>query len=103
MRSLTDRYQKYLSEISSDIQEPSLEKNQKEKTTPPDKKVISWEERLKEIKNSYPRAYESWNEAEEKELEQLFKAGLKPSEISKKLERQPSAIRSRLRKLGLIE
>ena len=102
MRSLTNRYQRYLTEISSEMKKTSVNEIQKEQTTPLDKKVISWEERLKEIKKSYPRAYESWNEEEERELEQLFKSGLKPSEISKKLKRQPSAIRSRLRRLGLL-
>lgn len=36
-------------------------------------------------------------------LEKLFNSGLTTSEVSKKLERQPGAIRSRLQKLGLIE
>ena len=103
MGSLTNRYQKYLTKISSEMKKTSVDGIQEEQTTPPDKKVISWEERLKEIKKSYPKAYESWNEEEERKLEQLFKSGLKPSEISKKLKRQPSAIRSRLRRLGLLK
>ena len=102
MRSLNKRYQKYLTEVSSEMKKTSVDEIQKEQTTPPEKKAISWDERLKEIKKSYPRAYESWNEEEERELEQLFKSGLKPSEISKKLKRQPNAIRSRLRRLGLL-
>ena len=43
------------------------------------------------------------NEEEEKNLVQLFKSGLKPSDISKKLGRKPGAIRSRLRRIGLLE
>lgn len=103
MTSLTNRYQRYLANISSQMKEPLVEEKQETQTTQSSKMSQGWEERLKEIKKSYPRAYQSWNETEEKELVHLFKEGLKPSEISKKLERQPSAIRSRLRKLKLIE
>ncbi|MEM4258761.1 MAG: hypothetical protein QXL17_06390 [Candidatus Thermoplasmatota archaeon] len=97
IRSLTNRYQKYLAEISS------TEFELEEKNILSDNKIIGWTHRIREIKKSYPRAYESWNETEERELEQLFKTGLTPSEISKKLKRQPGAIRSRLRRLGLLE
>jgi DNA-directed RNA polymerase specialized sigma24 family protein len=103
MTSLTNRYQRYLTNISSQMNEPPIEENLEEQSMQSFSLSTDWNERIKEIKKSYPRAYQGWNEVEEKELIQLFKEGLKPSEISKKLQRQPSAIRSRLRKLGLIE
>jgi len=65
--------------------------------------IISSLKDLKEIRKLYPRAYRSWNEEDDMDLEKLFNSGLKVSEISKKLERRPGAIGSRLKKLELIE
>jgi hypothetical protein len=54
-------------------------------------------------KAEHPRAYAPWSESEDSELRSLFSAGISTAEISAKLQRQPSAIRSRLAKLGLID
>ncbi|MBX3007658.1 MAG: hypothetical protein KF816_06475 [Melioribacteraceae bacterium] len=59
--------------------------------------------RIYEIKNTYKRAYEKWNVEEEKEMIRLFNAKISEGEIAIKLSRQPSAINSRLIKLGLKE
>jgi len=60
---------------------------------------------LDEIRLKHARAYESWTEAEDKELISEYHNNLTVSEIAKRHQRQTSAIRSRLRKiskLGLI-
>jgi len=58
--------------------------------------------RLAKIKESYPRAYERWTPAEESDLRRMFEAGDSPRCIARALKRQPSALRTRLVKLGLI-
>ena len=49
----------------------------------------------------YQKAYEKWTREEEKVLVSKFEHGLSIKEIAAILERQPGAINSRLRKLGL--
>ncbi|MCB9432602.1 MAG: DNA helicase RecQ [Ardenticatenaceae bacterium] len=61
----------------------------------------AYHERLNQIKASYPRAYETWSNEEDEKLRQLFINHHGTQAISNLLERQPSAIRSRLRKLGI--
>ena len=51
----------------------------------------------------YPRAYQIWEEVEDQELTMLFNSGMRVVEIASTFERRPSAIRSRLRHLGIIE
>ncbi len=58
---------------------------------------------LSEIKNKYPRAYEKWEKEEDEKLECGFNEGLKIEELSGILGRQPSAVRSRLEKLGILK
>ena len=58
--------------------------------------------RLAEIKKQYPQAYTPWTETMDQELTTLHNAERSIGEISKKLERHPGGIRTRLRKLGLM-
>ncbi len=62
-----------------------------------------YHQRLLEIRKSYPRAYEKWTSEEETQLTELFRAGTEINHIAAELQRQPSAIRSRLGKLGLVK
>ena len=62
-----------------------------------------YHQRLLEIRKSYPRAYEKWAPEEEARLTELFEAGTQTNHIAAELQRQPSAIRSRLGKLGLVK
>jgi len=59
-----------------------------------------YEVRLAQIKERHPRAYERWSEDEDARLIALAQAGKEANEIAKVLQRQPSAIRSRLSKHG---
>jgi len=71
----------------------------------------SYYERLRRIKKKHPRAYELWSEKEERILKTMYlnawRQGYLPTQIIKELskifQRQPSAIRARLRKSGLIK
>jgi hypothetical protein len=59
----------------------------------------TYQQRLAKIKANYPRAYELWTDEEEMQLEALHKQGYSVAEIAQTLQRQPSAISSRLHKL----
>lgn len=56
---------------------------------------------LEDIRRTYPRAYAPWNEEEDAELQGQVERGDDITAIAFHLGRQPSAIRSRIRKLGL--
>lgn len=68
-----------------------------------EKKKPSYQERMDEIHDIYPRAYEPWNKEEEQKLLRLFKEGKNSQKIAEILERQPSSINARLKKLGEIK
>lgn len=57
-----------------------------------------YHQRLAQIKSQYPRAYEQWSEEDETLLAEMFLIGRPVDEIATALQRQPGAIRSRLRK-----
>lgn len=52
-------------------------------------------------KRVHPRAYERWTPEEEAELRALHASGRSVAEIAGELQRQPSAIRSRMGHLGI--
>jgi len=58
--------------------------------------------RLAEMKKEHPRAYEKWTEDEDARLRAEFAKGTDKAELVAMFQRQPSAIGSRLRKLGLL-
>ena len=58
---------------------------------------------LDKIRRQHPRAYEIWTPEEEARLSQAIGSGRTVEEISVLLERQSSAIRSRMLRLGLIQ
>lgn len=60
----------------------------------------AYHERLKQIRVSYPNAYDKWTEFDDELLKQEFAKGMSVSELSKIFRRQPGAIRSRIRKFG---
>ena len=62
----------------------------------------TYEQRMTEIRQAYPRAYDKWSDQEDARLTELFRKGIVVKEIAKTLQRQPSAIRSRLAKLNLV-
>ena len=63
----------------------------------------SYLRRSSEIRRYHPRAYEKWTPEEDARLAELFRAGTETHCIADDLQRRQSAIRSRLRKLGLVE
>lgn len=65
-------------------------------------KPSKYDERLARIRAEYPKAYEKWTDEEDNSLKQKFGEGANTEELSKIFQRQPSAIRSRLIKLGLV-
>jgi len=58
---------------------------------------------VNEIRKFYPAAYQKWSLEEERNLVDSFKEGAKIKVIAKNLGRKSGAIRSRLKKLGLIK
>ena len=65
--------------------------------------ALSHRDRLADIKQRYPNAYESWTPEQEELLESMHKDGAPVKAIASVLKRQPSAISSRIRKLKLDE
>lgn len=63
--------------------------------------AVEYQERRRRIRARYPKAYERWSEGDDNLLKQEYKVGVGIEELSQLLQRQPSAIKSRLRKLGL--
>ena len=60
----------------------------------------SYQEKLAGIRKVYPRAYEKWTMEEDTSLVELVCADLGVDEIASRMQRQPSAVRSRLQKMG---
>lgn len=57
---------------------------------------------VEEIRQKYPKAYAKWTEDEDNFLRNEYLRGQTIDELASTFQRQPSAIRSRLRKLGLV-
>ena len=57
---------------------------------------------LEEIKKNYPRAYENWTEKEDNQIITQYEQGKTIPQIAIIHQRRTGAIRSRLKKLGLI-
>ncbi|MEG5015465.1 MULTISPECIES: hypothetical protein [unclassified Microcoleus] len=55
------------------------------------------------IRQKYPRAYVKWSQDEDENLKKEYASGQQIDELAQRFQRQPSAIRSRLQKLGLIK
>jgi len=62
----------------------------------------TYHDRLNQIRISYPNAYDKWNEFDDTLLKQELTNGASIPQLSKLFHRQPSAIRSRIRKFGFI-
>lgn len=60
---------------------------------------LSYAERLAKIQHEYPKAYHLWTEEDERSLLQNYQQGERIEQLAKQLQRQPGAIRSRLRKI----
>ena len=80
---------------------PSKKINNKEKYATYKESVNK--EKLEKIIKMHPNAYKIWEKEEEEKLISLFEDGKSFDEISKILQRQPNAIRIRLKKLGVLE
>ena len=62
----------------------------------------SYHKKLEKIKEKYPNAYENWTSEADEKIKRLYHEGKSNSELSEIFQRKPGAIRSRLKKLGLI-
>ena len=94
--SNSSRPSKYLEEIKKicikhDNSENLITKNN-------NKDSSSYQERLNEIKLKHSKAYKKWTDEEDKKLRNFMKSKKSVQDISVILERQPSAIRSRIMK-----
>ena len=56
---------------------------------------------VEQIRREYPKAYTKWTEEEDIRLRNEYIQGKTVNELARSFQRKPSAIRSRLRKLGL--
>jgi len=60
-------------------------------------------DRLHEVRRKYPQAYARWTPEDEARLRELFAEDMSPEAIAARMGRQVGGVRSRLRKLGLIQ
>jgi len=67
------------------------------------KLMSNYHERLQKIKGEYPNAYSPWTSDADAKLKNLHGQGKSTSELCKIFQRQLGGIRSRLKKLGLID
>ena len=67
-----------------------IRKNQKQKSF-----------NLEKIRQQYPKAYTKWSSEDDELLRNKYDEGISIAELSQFFQRQPSAIRSRLEKLGI--
>ncbi|GBL11228.1 Holliday junction resolvase-like protein [Microcystis aeruginosa] len=58
---------------------------------------------IKDIRKTHPRAYEPWTKAEDERLRQRYKQGIVINDLAREFQRKPGGIRSRLKKLGLLQ
>jgi hypothetical protein len=63
----------------------------------------AYQDRINKIRKKYPRAYEKWTDEEDQELKTMFESNHKLDRMASKLQRKPGAVRSRLRKLELVD
>ena len=57
---------------------------------------------VERIRRQYPNAYARWNDEQDRFLREAYGQGQTIAELAAQLGRQPGAIESRLRKLGLV-
>jgi len=69
----------------------------------PKKSPLSFNYTERNIRKSYPRAYEKWTERELKIAEITWNIFLKVNKVAELLKRQPSAVEKRLKKMGFIK
>lgn len=58
-------------------------------------------DRLEQIRKKYPKAYTKWSSDEDETLRMKFYEGMSVTELAIYFQRKPSAIRSRLERLGI--
>jgi DNA-binding NarL/FixJ family response regulator len=73
----------------------------REALTMSDQDDNAYARRLVAIQEQYPRAYTPWSDDDDSQLRRLVETGQSVAEISHRLQRQPSAVRSRLQRLRL--
>jgi len=56
---------------------------------------------VEKIRQQHPKAYTKWSSADDKLLRSKYDEGISVAELSQFFQRKPSAIRSRLAKLGI--
>ena len=58
---------------------------------------------VKVIQETHPRAYEPWTKAEDERLRQRYRQSVAINDLAGEFQRKPGGIRSRLKKLGLLQ
>jgi hypothetical protein len=79
------------------------EENRQEVQSNKESKITSQSCSLERIRRQYPKAYESWTQEEDARLKVEYGKGVSIQLLSPMFQRQPSAIRSRLRESGVVE
>ncbi len=112
-RQLTELQQKVetaLGEVSQEIatiphriEEALGDRNSQSESSAAQKNGEITKNQNEKIRQKHPRAYVKWSPEEDDNLKNEYASGQQIGELAKKFQRQSSAIRSRLQKLGLIQ
>lgn len=112
-RQLTELQQKVetaLGEVSQEmatiphrIEEALGDRNSQPESSAVQKNGEITKNQNEKIRQKHPRAYVKWSLEEDEKLKNEYVSGQQIGELAKKFQRQSSAIRSRLQKLGLIQ
>ena len=62
---------------------------------------VPYIEKIAKIREQYPRAYEPWSAEEDEQLQLRYSQQASIKVLAAEFQRQPGAIQSRLKKLGL--
>jgi hypothetical protein len=66
-------------------------------------KLASYRALYPDTMAKHPRAWAPWNDREDADLVASYEAGMKAAALARRHQRNPGAVRSRLKKLGIIE
>ena len=94
-------HQNFMRAIGGSLTEVSPKKKAA-KSASSQKEGETYLERLARLRETHPKAYMPWDVDEDKKLRDAFEEGASINELAVRFERKSGAIRSRLKKFGLI-
>jgi|SRR3989344_5394823 len=95
------QYHQALADLDREVLE-LIFRNSSEKRANRKKSTLGYAEKMGLLFAKYPNAYKPWDKSQDAKLTELHNGRKTTSEISEIMQRQEGGIRSRLKRLGLI-